>query len=143
MNAQAVEHTFVIAERFDKALKTIRGAIADKQLEIAGELDVAELVNGRPSKSGPRSLILLVDCPVLMFEALALDRAAAVFFPLHVLITAAGSQTLASLTNPAGLFDARLPVGAADPMDRLQIRVVQALDSASRRVRCESLPTGR
>jgi len=62
-----------------------------------------------------------------------LDRAAAVFFPLHIFVSAAGSQTFVSLINPAGLVDARLPVGAASPIERLQARIVQALESASRR----------
>lgn len=132
MNTTATEQTYVIAERFEKALKTIRNALADVDLDITGEFDVAELLHRQPLGTEARSRILLVDCPVLMFEALALDRAAAVFFPLHILVSASGSRTDACLINPAGLFDARLPVGAAYPMERLQARVAQALQSAAR-----------
>jgi uncharacterized protein (DUF302 family) len=133
MNAAAAEQSYVIAEQFDKALKTIRSALAGKELEITGEFDVAQLLHRQPLGTTARSRILLVDCPVLMFEALALDRAAAVFFPLHILVSATGSQTHVCLINPAELFDARLPAGAADPMERLQARVAQALQSAARR----------
>lgn len=132
MNEVAAEQTYMLAERFDKALKTIRSAVAGMDLEVAGEIDVADLLLHHPGTAA-RSRILLVDCPVLMFEALALDRAAAVFFPLHIFVSAAGSQTFVSLINPAGLVDARLPVGAASPIERLQVRIAQALESASRR----------
>jgi uncharacterized protein (DUF302 family) len=132
MNTVAVEQNYVIPEKFDKALKLIRTAIADMELEIAGELDMAHALYGEPAGKTSRCRILLVDCPVLMFEALALNRAAAVFIPLHVLVSAAGSQTHVSLLNPAALFDARLPAGAADPLEKLQARVARALHSASR-----------
>ena len=85
MNEVAAEQTYMLAERFDKALKTIRSAVAGMDLEVAGEIDVADLLLHHPGTAA-RSRILLVDCPVLMFEALALDRAAAVFFPLHIFV---------------------------------------------------------
>jgi uncharacterized protein (DUF302 family) len=129
MNAIADGLTYTIAERFDKVLKLIRTALAETELTVAGELDPAESVNGKPGNKAVRSRILLVDCPLLVFEALALDRAAAVFFPLHVLVSAAGDRTQVSVVNPAALFDARLPVGAAEPMERLQARVALALES--------------
>src|SRR4051794_499110 len=124
MNAVAARQTYTIAERFDKALKTIRCAVAAGSLEGAGEFAVDQIL--QPSGTAPRSRIFPVDCPVLVFEALALDRAAALFFPIHVLVSSAGDQTSASLLNPAELFDARLPAGAAEPMERLQARVAEA-----------------
>jgi len=130
MNAVSAEHTYVIAERFDKALKTIRGALAEVELDVADEFDTAGILNRR-ADTPARSRVLLVDCPLLLFEALALDRAAAVFFPLHILVSDDGGRTRVSVINPAGLFDARLPVGAADPMERLQARVALALESAN------------
>jgi uncharacterized protein (DUF302 family) len=130
MNALSDGQTFVIPERFDKVLKFIRNALAEAELSIAGEFDSTEGLNGEMGKKAVRSRILLVDCPLLEFEALALDRASAVFFPLHILVSAAGDQTQVSAINPTGLFDARLPVGAAEPMEKLHARVALALESA-------------
>lgn len=130
MNAIAYGQTFVIPERFDKVLKLIRSALAETELSIAGEFDSTEGLNGELGKKAVRSRILLVDCPLLVFEALALDRASAVFFPLHILVSAAGDRTQVSAINPAGLFDARLPVGAAEPMEKLHARIAMALESA-------------
>lgn len=129
MNAIADGLTYMIAERFDKVLKLIRSALAETELSVAGEFDSTEVLNGEPGKKAVRSRILLVDCPLLVFEALALDRASAVFFPLHVLVSAAGDRTQVSVVNPAALFDARLPAGAAEPMEKLQARVTLALES--------------
>jgi len=131
MNAVSAEHTYVMAQRFDKALKTIRGALAEVELDVADEFDTAGILDWRADSTPARSRVLLVDCPLLLFEALALDRASAVFFPLHILVSDDGDRTHVSVINPAGLFDARLPVGAADPMDRLQARVALALESAN------------
>jgi Domain of unknown function DUF302 len=122
--------TYTLPHRFPRALKLIRGALAGMDLEIAGEFG-----NGDPRPSRT----LLVDCPLLMFEALALDRAAAVFFPLHVLVAANGDSTEVSIVDPARLLQARLPIGSADPLDRLVGRIELALESLSRQPSARSV----
>ena len=130
MNASSLEETYVMEEKFDKALKTLRRALADVDLEVAGELDA--------DSTPPRARILLVDCPLLDFEALALDRASAVFLPIHILVSEVDGHTQVSVVNPTELFDARLPVGIADPMARLRARIVMALEAAT--PRCDPKP---
>jgi uncharacterized protein (DUF302 family) len=125
----SAEETYTITEQFDRALKLVRSTLLDHELNISAEFDVTnrfapESVN-RP---GPAKL-LLVDNPLLLFEALALDRAAAVFVPLHVLVSADGDRTQVVCMDPAVLFDMRLPAGAAQPLERLRKRVTAALDS--------------
>ena len=73
MNAPPADHTFAIEARFDQALKLVRVALTAADLEIAGE---DRELRGKPS----RCRLLLVDCPLLVFEGLALDRAAGVYF---------------------------------------------------------------
>lgn len=114
---------YLIAERFPKAVKLVRSALAGAGLSIAGEIDVSA---SRRAHSGR---ILLVDCPLLMFEAQALNRAAGVFVPLHILLCADGEGTLASTANSAEFFNGRLPLGAAAPVERLRARVESALAS--------------
>ena len=63
-------------------MKSIRGALYDLGVDIIGEFNVPH-DNGSPIGKKPGYLkILLVSSPLLDFEAMALDRAAAVFFPL-------------------------------------------------------------
>lgn len=134
MNAPGAGQTYMIAERFDKAVKLIRSALAATELSVVGELDTTGTLGTEPGKKAEQSRILLVDCPLLVFEALALHRAAGVFFPLHVLVRADAGRTHVSTVNPAGIFDVRLPLGATEPMERLRARITLALESVLRRV---------
>lgn len=129
MNVVSALQTYTVAERFERALKSIRGAFDGLDLDIVGEFDIPDVRTGVTGRKAGSLKILLVSCPVLDFEAVALGRAAAVFFPLHVMVSAEGDQTRVSLVNPSGIFDARFPVGAVSPMNRLVARVELALES--------------
>ena len=131
MNAVAAGHTYAIEERFDKALKLVRAALTGGDLEIVGEVDMPAGWPGESRKRPARCRVLLVDCPLLVFEGLALDRAAGVYFPLHVLLASDGVRTHVSTVKPSGFFDARLPAGAAGPLERLEARVARALESVA------------
>lgn len=133
VNSVSAPETRVIHERFERALRLIRASLAEVDLKIVQEIDLAGTPEHGMARPGASSKILLVDCPLLLFEALALDRAAAVFFPLHVLVSGIGDRTRVSIANPAALWNARLPVGAAHPMQRLVARIELALASASER----------
>ena len=129
MNTVSAGQTYVIEARFDRALKLIRNALEKRELSIAGEIDLTESFAKDSGKESDPSKLLLVDCPILLFEALVLDRAAAVFFPLHVLVSADGEWTQVVCVEPAALFEVRLPVGAAHPLEELRNRVGMALES--------------
>jgi uncharacterized protein (DUF302 family) len=128
MNALAAGQNYMISERFDKAVKLIRSALAEAELSVVGEFDATGAFGKEPGKKAEQARIFLVDCPLVVFEAQALDRAAWVFFPLHVLVWADGDRTQVSTVSSGGLFDVRLPLGAAGPMERLQARVTMALE---------------
>jgi hypothetical protein len=129
MNAVAAGHTYAIEERFDKALKLVRAALTAGDLEIVGEMDMPANWPGESRQRPARCRVLLVDCPLLVFEGLALDRAAGVYFPLHVLLASDGVRTHVSTVKPSGVFAARLPAGAAEPIDRLEARVARQIES--------------
>jgi hypothetical protein len=129
MNVVSTAQSYMVTERFEKALRSIRTALHDVDLDIVGEFDLPETRHVGASRKTGSFKILLVSCPILDFEAVALGRAAAVFFPLHLMVTSEGERTRVSVVNPAGLFDARLPVGAVTPMNRLVARVELALES--------------
>jgi hypothetical protein len=118
MGAAGAGHRYAIEERFEKALKLVRAVLTTDDLEIVGELDMP-----------PGCRVLLVDCPLLLFEGLALDRAAGVYFPLHVVVASDGARTYAATVKPGEVFEARLPAGAAEPFKRLEGRVALALAS--------------
>src|SRR5690242_20504709 len=55
MNAVSLDRTYVMAERFDKALKALREALAEVELEIAGEFDGAGVSGMRQGGARSRS----------------------------------------------------------------------------------------
>jgi uncharacterized protein (DUF302 family) len=130
MNTLPAARTYVIEEPFDRALKLVRHALEIQELSIAGEFDVTkDIVTDDSFERLEPSRLLLVDSPLLLFEALALDRAAGVFVPVHVLVSADGDSTQVVCVEPASLFEARLPVGASQPLADLRRRVTMALES--------------
>src|ERR1035437_264187 len=112
-----------------KALKLVRAALTGGDLEIVGEMDMPANWPGESRKRPAQCRVLLVDCPLLVFEGLALGREAGVYFPLHVWLASDGVRTQVSTVKPSGVFDARLPAGAAEPIERLEARVARALES--------------
>ena len=132
MNVSGLQ-TYVVPERLDKALKVIRAALREVELEVLDEFPLSRKIKLGPSRIVAESRILLVSCPILEFEAVALARAAAAMLPLHVLVTGEQNQTTVSVVNPASLFEGRIPVGASGPMERLVARVELALDSIEQR----------
>ena len=133
MNRTSAGRTYVIAEDFDKALKLVRHALAERELGVTSEWDPTENRCGGFGQKLQRSRLLLVDSPILMFEAMALDRAAGALFPLHVLLSADGDRTRAVFVEPATLFALRPPVGAAGPLEEMKSRIRAALESAAAR----------
>ncbi len=129
MNTPWAEQTYVIEERFDKALKLIRNALRARELSVPGEFNVMCTIAPDSGKKPVPSKLLLVDSPLLLFEALALDRAAGVFFPFHILISANGDQTQVVCVEPASLFEVRLPTGSSQPLAALRNRIARALES--------------
>lgn len=129
MNAIAPLQSYLLREHFERALKLVRHSIHEMELDVVGEFQLVEEDAGEGGWDVRQSRVILVSGPILDFEATALGRAAAVFFPLHVLMSGEAEGTRISVVNPNALFEGRLPAGASDPLDRLVARVMMALDS--------------
>jgi uncharacterized protein (DUF302 family) len=119
----ASSQTYVIAEEFEKALKLVRHALAECELSITGELDTTESLNRVSRKKQRPTRLLLVDSPILTFEAMTLDRAAGALIPVHVLVSSGCDHTHIIFVEPATLFARRPTVGAARPLKQLTARI--------------------
>ena len=118
--------TCAIPEPYSSGLNLVRDALRDAGLSILGEFDLCG--PGRDAGPAPHPCrVIYVDSPLLLFEALVLDRAAAVFLPLHVAVRGDGGETRVHWINPAAVFGMRLSAGAAVPLYDLQTRVSAAL----------------
>jgi hypothetical protein len=128
MNPADIAHTCTIAAPIETGLKLVRDALVGVGLSISGECDVPGSLNWEADALSTRSRMLYIDSPLFFFEALALDRAAAVFLPLHVLVATNGLDTRVYWVKPAEVFGGRLPPGAAAPLDEIQARLARALE---------------
>ena len=130
MDGESPVTSFLIPEPFDKALKRVRHALAETELAISGELDVSDRIRRQLYVGFSPCRILFVDAPYLLLEAVVVDRAAAAFLPLHVVVSAQGLSTLVYWIDLAALGPARLPAKAA-PLGRLQSQLCRALARVS------------
>ena len=129
MDLRASAHSYLVPVRFPKAVKLIRRALSESELSVVAEFEAMRLCDAEQNGRWEPFRILLVDCPFLSFEAQAFDRAAGVFFPLHVYVGAEGDRTYTFLASSSDLFANRLPLGVAGPMAKLLDRVTVALES--------------
>jgi uncharacterized protein (DUF302 family) len=127
-NGETVETSREIEAPYETALKLIRSALLREDLRISREFDVADIARGQRVVNLAPCRILCVDSPLLLLEAMALDPSAAVFLPLHIVISADGPNTQVYWLNPAGIQSKRLPVGAMLPLRALQARIVAAME---------------
>ena len=143
MNTLSVGQTYLIDAHFDKAIRLIRSALERQELSIAAELEVHGRGDSSRWKKAGLSRLLLVDSPLLLFEALALDKAAGVFLPLHVLVSSDGEQTHVSCVELPDLFEVRVPAGSSRPLSVLRNRIAIALESITSHAGGGPNPGGR
>jgi uncharacterized protein (DUF302 family) len=130
-NKETFENVREIAAPYETALKLIRSALFREDLRISREFDVADIARLQPGMNVAPCRILCVDSPLLLLEAIALDPSAAVFLPLHIVISTDGRNTQVYWLNPAGIQSKRLPLGAMLPLRALQARIEAALEGIS------------
>ena len=131
MNGETVENRRELSVPYEMALQLVRSALLHEDLHISAEFDVSAIADGQPRMNLHPCRILCVDSALLLLEALALDPSAAVFLPLHIVVSADGSTTQVYWLNPAGIQSKRLPVGALLPLRALQVRIVRAIERIS------------
>jgi hypothetical protein len=127
-NGVSVENRRGVAAPYELALKLTRNAIRNEDLRISREFNISDIAGGLWSSQFGPCRILCVDSPLLLLEAVALDPSAAVFLPLHIVVSADGPKTHVYWLNPANMHTKRLPVGAMLPMRALQTRIIKAMD---------------
>jgi uncharacterized protein (DUF302 family) len=93
--------TYRIPEPFTTATRSVRDAIQEEGLRKVSELDVADRSKHDFGISLPACRILFAECPTALLKALALDRSAVVWLPMHVVVSAQGPQTAVHIPRPS------------------------------------------
>ena len=139
MKSEIAGATRVIPEPFDRALLQIRRLLAGQGLNVVEQLDMSSEPSLQPGISARSFVILLVDSPVLLFEAIALDRAAAVFVPLHVVVSGDQDTSYVLWVNPVSESGLRPPAPARSALGELYVRVTEALSELPRDAAAQSI----
>ncbi|MDP2858738.1 MAG: hypothetical protein Q8P50_12270 [Bacillota bacterium] len=141
MESGSATLTYLIAEPFESALKSVRQVLAKEDLRVPLELDVTVRIRKELGLSLAPCRVLFVDCPVLLLEAVTLDSSVAAILPLHVALAGYGPQTRVHLISSSVAFNLSLPPAPSAAVGKLQTRVVRALEKiASRQAVCELVP---
>ena len=131
MESGSATLTYLISEPFESALKSVREVLAKEDLRVPLELDVTARIRKELGLSLAPCRVLFVDSPVLLLEAVTLDRTVAAILPLHVALAGHGPHTRVHLISSSGGFHVNLP-------RELQARIVRAVEKiASRQAVCE------
>jgi uncharacterized protein (DUF302 family) len=84
--------TYLIAEPFDRGVRLVRKALSQANLSIAGELNLAGRVQ-RALLIHTAPCVILFACLPTATECFPSDPVQTAFSPLHVVVSARGSQT--------------------------------------------------
>lgn len=120
-------NTRVISNSIGRAIPLIRRLLSEAGLSVVEEFNVSSEPYFQLEIAKRSCIVLLVDTPALLFECIALDRAAAVFLPVHVVISGDHDTTYVHWANPVTSSGLRPPMPAKIPLDNLSARITRAL----------------
>ena len=130
MELESLGRVQAVPRAFDQTLKSLRRLLKGAGLSVVQQFDLSHDFPGQPAAGTRHCALLMVDCPLLLFEAVALDRSAAVFIPLHVVITGDQHTTCIHWAHPAETMGLRLSAAARGPVEALYTRLTRVLEGA-------------
>jgi uncharacterized protein (DUF302 family) len=114
---------------YDQARKRIVVALKEQGMQLAFDFDVASRILRSAGVKLTQSSVLGVGCPYQFLEAFVADAAAAVFFPLHVVLSEHGRDTRVCILAPQTLRAAGVKPAISIPVHRTLGRIRKALAS--------------
>jgi uncharacterized protein (DUF302 family) len=125
----ATAYTRTIPESFERTLSLVRRQLSAVGLNVVHEIDFSGEPYFQVRVARRSCVVLLVDNPLLLFESLALDRAAAVFLPLHIVISGDRETSYVHWSNPTAGSGLRPPAPAKRPLEEIWLAVTLALSA--------------
>ncbi len=130
MNGAPVTVEYALHENYSRTLKLLRSSLQKCGVRIVSEMDVSEIVRTEAGVRLPACRILYLCCPFVLLQVAVIDRAAATFLPVHLVVSEHAVDTRIHLATGAGLDAAGLSPTARQPMARLFARVLDGLRAA-------------
>lgn len=125
--------TFSIPGPHQAALRMVRRALAQNGLRIPAELDVTARIRQELGAGVAPCVVLYVDDPALLLEAVVFHRAAALMIPQPVVVSGNARQTEVSLRSAESVVQGETPAGVRDPLLSLHTRIVRAMETVAER----------
>lgn len=129
--------TFRLPVSCRTAVGQVKQALAKDGLRVPAEMNVASHIREEVGATLTPSVVLYVDDPALLLEAVVFQRDAALLMPQPVVISGNGDTSQIVVRSAAALRDMGLPPSMRDPVLELHSRIVRAMDSIGER---EALP---
>jgi len=107
----------------------VKRAIAEQDLHTPAELDIGARLRREVCASLVPCVVLYVDDPVLLLQAVMFYSAAALHIPQPIVISGNEYSTQITMRDRAVLASAGLPPAILDPVLRLHDRMADALDA--------------
>jgi hypothetical protein len=120
--------SFRIDEPYDVALRMVRIALARQGLRAPAELNITARIRQELGAGVAPCVVLYVDDPAVLLEAVVFNRGAALLIPQPLVITGDSRQAEVLLRSPE-MPVAGIPESVRDPLIGLQVRMTRALES--------------
>ena len=133
MATELATTTYLVSEPFEPAVKSLRKVLADANLKSAGELDMSNRIRERLQIGIAPCRVLFVTATPAALEELGADPRAAALTPLHIVVSARGSQTEIHLLRALPAQNGPLDGPAMEVLRRLQVRIAQAVERIAMR----------
>jgi uncharacterized protein (DUF302 family) len=124
--------SFTIDESYDVALRMVRIALARQGLRAPAELDISARIRQEVGAGVAPCIVLYVDDPVVLLEAVVFNRGAALLIPQPLVVTGDNRRTEVLLRSPEMPAGA-IPESVRDPLIGVQARMTRAIESIGER----------
>jgi uncharacterized protein (DUF302 family) len=133
MADESATSTYIVTEPFERAVQLVRGVLTCAKLKITGELDMSGRIK-RALLIQTAPCLVIFACPATPAGNFPADVYQAALTPFHIVISSRGSQTDVHVLRvvPRGR-DGRPDSGAAEVFGRLQIAMMQAIETIGMR----------
>lgn len=124
--------SFRIEEPYEVALRMVRIALARQGLRAPAELDIAARIRQELGAGVAPSIVLYVDDPAVLLEAVVFNRGAGLLIPQPLVVTGSNGYAEVLLRSPE-LPAGDVPESVREPLLGLQIRLARAIESIAER----------
>lgn len=124
--------SFEIAEPYDVALRMVRIALARQGLRAPAELDITARIRQELGAGVAPCIVLYVDDPLVLLEAVVFNRGAALLIPQPLVVTGDNRHTEVLVRSPE-LPAGDIPESVRDPLLGLQVRMTRAIEGIAER----------